>query len=94
MNTDCINEKDLIFNDYISSVLVGVNDTFEEPFMSLDPRRWSYVKGLKEKMRFLRNVGKQKILERIKYYAEQNTSAKDIEANDILSAILKNYGRK
>lgn len=92
MNIDSINGKDLTFNDSITSVLFGTVKKFEDPFIEINPLKWSYINDLKVKMRYLRSIGKEKILEHIKNYADLKTSTKEIEANDILSAILKSYG--
>lgn len=89
MNIDCISNKNEIFNTYISEILNGVNKVFEDPFFRINPYNWKKLKDLKKMIRYLRQVGRDKILERINVYKEQESA----EANDILSSILKSYSQ-
>lgn len=114
MQTDAVNQKQSILNEYLSRVLQISMANILDPFMSVKKRRflqlkkvifnrvlfnylylkykpWKFreIRDFKMMVRYLRKLGKEKIVERITAF-KKNEHMPD----DILSAILTSFSKK
>nr|QUF59384.1 cytochrome p450 CYP3049B2 [Brachionus angularis] len=85
MNIDSINNQEIKFNLYINNILIAVNKYFQNPLEKFKPINITEKQDIKKMIRYLRQVGKEKINQRIKAFKNGENLP-----NDILTAILNN----
>lgn len=90
MEIDSINNDGNKFNYYIKQILIGLNLLFEDPVKLIKYRltQTNKLKEFKHMIRILRETGRDRILERIKAFKNDEPLP-----NDILTSILTNYSK-
>ena len=89
MNVDSINDPNNVFNKQIFETLDGLQDALQDRIMKYKLNKRGKIAKYRKLVRTLRDVGRQQILNRIE--AIKNG---EVLPDDILTAILKNYGMK
>ena len=86
MNTEAINSQESLLNTYLGGVLAMITDIFFDPYIRFRPSKQNDVRNFRKMMKYLRKVGRDRIVERIAAF-KNNEHLPD----DILSAILSSY---
>ena len=89
MNTEAIHSQESILNTYLGGVLAMITDIFFDPYIRFRPSKQNDVKNFRKMMKYLRKVGRDRIVERIAAF-KNNEHLPD----DILSSILSSYSKK
>ena len=88
MNVDSINDPNNMFNVYITKSLAGLSDLFVDPLIKWKPHKWPQIMRYRKVVRYLRQVGREQILNRLN--AIKNG---DYLPNDILTTILNTHSK-
>lgn len=83
MNIDSINNPENLFNKYITKAISSAVEHAFDPFIQYKPHKWLDLYRFKKAVMYLRKVGREQLMNRIK--AMKNN---EYLPNDILTTIL------
>lgn len=89
MNIDSVNDENTPFNRTITESMKIVEGVLRDPLGNFNPLKLPAKYRLRKMNNFLRGVGKEKILERIEMFKNQDPNLPD----DILTNILKSNSK-
>ena len=94
MNIDSVNDENTPFNRTITESMKIVEGVLRDPFGNINPLKLPAKYRLRKMIKFLREVGKEKILERIEMFKNQDPNLPDDILTNILKSNSKNHLKK
>ena len=87
MKIDSVNNPNNKFNDNIYFALSNLTSFLMDPYIQYKPNKWNFLSKHRQAIKFLRNTGREQILNRLEMIKNNQELP-----NDILTTILKSHG--
>ena len=88
MKLDTVNNPNNKFNEYIYFSISSLNSFIVDPLIKFKPHKWGFLRKHEQVLNYLRQTGRQQILDRLEMIKKNQELP-----NDILTNILKSHGK-